>query len=246
MDLGAWLVGIALLVSLFHDGRLLSWRWALPVVAELVAVLIWIFLLGGAIWPHRGPLMFAEAARGDAADPCAVRAAGAAALPDHRCWRCYGLGGRRDRALSPIARRSSGSGYVVRLRGRLYGARGHHRVFARSDHPALIHCFSSLIYSAEGAGVRRRPGGESASPSLRYRLSDIDIIVRALLYATLTATLALLYFGSVVLLNELLARGGGQESDLVIIISTLVIARCSASARAPQAAILTDVSTAKI
>ncbi len=82
----------------------------------------------------------------------------------------------------------------------------------------------SLIYSAEVLAFGSGPVAIGVA-ILRYRLYDIDIIVRsALLYATLTATLALLYFGSVVLLQQLLRVVSGQESDPGIIISTLVIA----------------------
>jgi hypothetical protein len=60
---------------------------------------------------------------------------------------------------------------------------------------------------------------------LRYRLWDIDrLINRALVYGTLTALLALVYFCSVVLLQQLLGPLLGQGNDLAIIASTLTIA----------------------
>jgi hypothetical protein len=60
---------------------------------------------------------------------------------------------------------------------------------------------------------------------LRYRLYDIDVIInRALVYATLTLTLALVYFGSVALLQYLLRSLTGQEAQLTIVASTLGIA----------------------
>jgi hypothetical protein len=61
---------------------------------------------------------------------------------------------------------------------------------------------------------------------LRYRLFDIDILInRTLVYGALTAALALVYFGSVVLLQTLfrLVTGEGQ-SQLVTVLSTLAIA----------------------
>jgi hypothetical protein len=60
---------------------------------------------------------------------------------------------------------------------------------------------------------------------LRYRLYDIDLIInRTLVYGSLTATLALLYFGSVFSLQTALRVLTGQESTLAIVASTLAIA----------------------
>ncbi len=59
---------------------------------------------------------------------------------------------------------------------------------------------------------------------LRSRLFDIDVIIhKTLVYSVLTALLALIYFGGVVLIQQL-TRSITETSDLAIVISTLVIA----------------------
>jgi len=60
---------------------------------------------------------------------------------------------------------------------------------------------------------------------LRYRLFDIDLIIRKTLqYAMLTAVLVLVYSGSVLLLQSLVERVTGDQSPIVIVASTLGIA----------------------
>jgi len=60
---------------------------------------------------------------------------------------------------------------------------------------------------------------------VRHRLYDIDILInRTLVYASLTAMLALVYVGGVIGLQAALHALTGQESTLAIVASTLAIA----------------------
>ena len=60
---------------------------------------------------------------------------------------------------------------------------------------------------------------------LRYRLYEIDILInRALVYGSLTATLALAYVGGVVVLQAMARAISGQKSSLAVVASTLAIA----------------------
>jgi hypothetical protein len=60
---------------------------------------------------------------------------------------------------------------------------------------------------------------------LRYRLYDIDVVInRTLVYGVLTAALALVYVGSIVLLQGLFRALTGENSQLAVVASTLAIA----------------------
>ncbi len=58
----------------------------------------------------------------------------------------------------------------------------------------------------------------------RHRLFDIDVIIRrTLVYTLLSATLALIYLGGVVVLQRLLAPLAGESNQIAVVASTLAI-----------------------
>lgn len=90
-----------------------------------------------------------------------------------------------------------------------------------SRDPDLVRRVSFLIYLNFGFEFIYLSIGMAI---LRSRLFDIDIIIRrTLVYSIITALLALFYFGTVILLQQLFHAITGAGDDLAIIISTLAL-----------------------
>ena len=214
----AW---FALVFLLFPDGHLPSRRWRPAIWLELVAV---VCLVAWAFEP--GALGNLGLVR--VSNPFGVQ--GAAAL-----LRTLGLIGLLVTLAVAVA---GGISLVVRFRR----ARGVERqqikwfafsgvvfcaVFAAGPFlwalpqapatawiwPVLFLAGASTIPVAVGIAI------------LRHRLYEIDVIInRALVYGSLTATLVLVYAGSVVGLQSVFRGLTGQESTLAVVASTLAIA----------------------
>ena len=226
----AWLSGLlggpisfatfAFLLLLFPDGRLLSRRWRPAVWLNLVAIAL---LLAFAFKP--GPI---EASLLDVPNSFGIEGAGA--LLDR-------LG-----AVGIFLTLGSAAAGAISLVLRLRRARGDERqqlkwfafagavwcaAFAAGPvlwslppssglawvWPVLFLSATSTIPAAAGIAI------------LKYRLYDIDLIInRTLVYGTLTATLAGVYVGGVVVLQYAFRVLAGSESQLAVVASTLALA----------------------
>jgi hypothetical protein len=83
--------------------------------------------------------------------------------------------------------------------------------------------FPSFAWLIGGLGVASIPVGVGIA-ILRYRLYDIDIIIRrTLVYSLLTLTLGLVYVGCILVSRKLVASVTGN-TELAIVVSTLAIA----------------------
>jgi hypothetical protein len=81
----------------------------------------------------------------------------------------------------------------------------------------IINALTNLSFSVLGITL--------AVAILQYRLFDIGIIIRrTVTYAIVVTLLLAVYFGSVILLQQVFAGITGQRSEIITIVSTLVIA----------------------
>jgi hypothetical protein len=93
-----------------------------------------------------------------------------------------------------------------------------------TDDPAIhaaISGFSDVVFSLALAGLAVAVG----IAIWKYRLYDIDVIIRrTLIYSTLTVLLALAYWGGVAGLQAVLRPISGEGNDLAIVGTTLAVA----------------------
>ena len=211
----------ALLFLHFPEGVLLSRRWR---------VVVWIVAIGGLL-----------AAFGDAFEPGSLDIQSSVTnpfgvegvLPMYRIstigmWLL--LGSCLVAATSLILRFRRGGG-IERQQIKWFALAAFVMAFGFFD--AFIAGFwvpwewiNSVAYFAGIFGFLMLPVATGIA-ILRYRLFDIDLIInRTLVYGTLTATLAMVYFGGVTLTQTLLRTLTSQEQlpQLVVVASTLVVA----------------------
>jgi hypothetical protein len=99
-------------------------------------------------------------------------------------------------------------------------------VLGSDDSLAQTSLWFELIFSLAGVGFAGVPVAIGIAV-LKYRLYDIDVVINfTLVYGSLTAMLALVYFGGVTATQTIFRALTGQEQQhqRAIVISTLVIA----------------------
>ena len=208
---------ILFLLLLFPTGRLLSPRWRLFAVGAGTVVMIWVFSEG--LGP--GPLEDFAPTR----NPFGVEAAAAIfdLLDTTAGWMGF----------------ACFIGAILSLVLRFYRSRGEERLQLKWFVYAAVLGFLAILFGSVlvPASFDDRFGtlvwivaslGLPVSVGiaiLRYRLYEMDLLInRTLVYGTLTALLAAVYVGSIVVLQGLLRALTGQASQLAIVASTLAVA----------------------
>ncbi len=205
------------LFLLFPDGRPVSRRWR-P-VAWLAGVGLLATTLGNALSPGR----LAQSPFESVENPAGIGA----------------IGGRMDAVvgfgfwLTLASILLAGVSLVYRFRRARGSERQQLKWFAGS---AVVFAATTVAYTAlpnipEQAGQIATLFAFAGIPVavgvaiLRHRLYDIDLLInRTLVYAVLTAALALVYFGGVASLQLILRMLTGGGSQLAVVVSTLAIA----------------------
>ncbi len=230
-ELAAWIanwlpiapvfVAPCFLFLLFPDGRPASPRWR-PVVwaASVVAV---VAILAAALEP--GPLYSHPTVRNPfgLGDPLGRIAVVANDVTDFAAIPTFLIS-----LASMVARlRSARDRERLQLKWVAYAAALTATSFAASFLAGLLtdrRAIADLFFILGVAGFAAIPVTAGIA-ILRHRLYDIDVIInRTLVYGSLTASLALVYLGSVVGLQGLFRTLTGQGSQLAVVASTLAIA----------------------
>ncbi|MDQ4126539.1 MAG: hypothetical protein M3151_01045 [Actinomycetota bacterium] len=203
-------MSILFLILLFPTGRLPSPRWR-P-VAWISGAVVVVSMVSTAIRP--GPIEDFPSVR----NPFGVRAAEALGVLD---------------AVGVSMGLTCFAAAILSLIVRFYRSRGEERQQLKWFAYASTLGFLAIVLGGGGqiSGTIVWTVAPLSLPVcagiaiLRYRLYEIDFIVnRTIVYGSLTAMLAGLYFGGVTVLQYALRATTGQESGLAVVASTLAIA----------------------
>ncbi len=204
-------ISILFLILLFPTGRLLSPRWR-P-VAWIAGTVVVVSVVSLALTP--GPIENFPSVR----NPFGVEAAAAVLDILDAIGGWMGLACFIAAVLSLILRfyRSRGE-ERLQLKWFVYASTlGFLAILLGGDRQII----GTLVWTVAPVSLPLSAG----IAILRYRLYEIDVLInRTLVYGALTVMLALVYVGTVVVLQGLLRALTGQESQLAIVASTLAVA----------------------
>jgi hypothetical protein len=214
---GMFVLLMTLLLLLFPDGRPLTPRWR-PVV--------WCAVLGAICTLSQGFTDFtSEPPLGGISNPLVVTGTGATAL------RVIAVAGFAPTLIGFFGGVAS---MVLRFRRSAGVERQQVKwVVAGVVLVAVMIVFSTALRLAGGpdysaltfvAAIVLFPTVMGVA-ILRYRLYDIDVVIRrTLVYACLIAVLALLYFGGITILGAAFRSATGESGTLAVTLSTLIVA----------------------
>jgi len=234
LTLWSWALPLGLLgtfmVMLFPDGRLPSRRWrplAFLSGAAILLTSVYLTLEPGPL-PHRGGVRNPLGIEGQpwvqsVGSACILLLALcilASALSLIWRYRHSDMEARQQIKWLAFAASFVGVTYLSALIGGIFFVPEY--LFTEGKTPIWISLIFNLVLISF-AGIPTAIG----IAVMKYRLYDIDILInRTLVYGSLTATLAALYFGGVVATQAVFRTLTGQEQQpqLAIVISTLAIA----------------------
>ena len=215
-----FMIPISLVVLYFPDGKLPSPRW------KIVRVMVWIGILYTQATMAFGPWTGEMRGPFDADNPLEI--SGSQVIMEGPVGAVLGI-----LTLAAIL------GCLVSVLVRFRRSRGVERVQMKwlvySAAVIIGMMFLLLIFGVDKSQPEIMWGFTLIAPVLlalavglailRFRLFDIDIIIRRTLqYTLLTGTLALVYFGLVILLQNIFSTFSEQQSPVIIVLSTLAIA----------------------
>jgi hypothetical protein len=233
LEFWTWIPSLALLVTflllLFPDGRLPArrWRWVAWLAAAGIVLATGVAAAG--LWPDRGLPGLCSQREFENARQVLERLCAPPTLAQEEELGRLGLFVAAGFIVTGVAGLLSVAALVVRFRRSRGVERQQLKWFVFAGAFALLGIASSFV-PAESLSNVLMPVGVTLVPIatgiaiLRYRLYDIDVIIRrTLVYSVLTLTLALVYVGCIVLSRTLVAPLTGG-SELAIVASTLAIA----------------------
>jgi hypothetical protein len=214
---------LLLIPLLFPTGHLLSarWRWAVILAAAMCAIFLFNATFskalspGNADWSVLNPIGFLEESFFQSilifwfAGLMVMTLSSAASL-----FVRYRRTGKVEREQIKWLLYACGVFAVIYIPGLWIND------LSRDDNSIYANLFNLLL----GLEITTFPIS-IAIAILRYHLWDIDLIIRRTLqYGLLTVLLGLVYFGMIVLLGQVFRAITGQDSPLVVVLSTLSIA----------------------